>query len=53
MKKIDNSRIILRYSDDSNVIHDVGLDSILDGGFPIDPESGNEMDYLGTLILPE
>lgn len=51
MKRIDNSLIILRFSDDEGVIHDVGLDSILDGGFPIDEESGEEMEYIETLML--
>lgn len=51
MKKIDNSSIILRFSDDVGTIHDVGLDSILEGGFPIDEESGEDMEYIQTLIL--
>lgn len=51
MKRIDNSSIILRFSDDEGTIHDVDLNSILDGGFPLDEVSGEEMEYIETLIL--
>lgn len=51
MKKIDESQVVLRFSDDAGVIHDVDLSSILDGGMPIDEESGEEMEYLGTYII--
>lgn len=51
MKQLDTSSVILRFSDDSGVIHDVGLDSIIDGGLPIDEESGDDMEYLGTYLL--
>jgi len=51
--KVTNDSVILQFSDDENTIHEVGLDSILIGGFPIDPESGNEMEYIQTYILEE
>lgn len=50
-KKIDNSAVILQFSDDEGTIHEIGLDSILEGGFPIDEESGEDMEYLQTFIL--
>lgn len=51
MKKIEESSVILRFSDDANIIHDVGLESILDGGLPIDVESGEDMEYLGVYLI--
>lgn len=48
---INNDSVILVYSDNEGVIYEVSLASILDGGFPIDPERGDEMDYLRTFIL--
>lgn len=51
MKQIDNSSIILRFSDEDGVIHDIDLDSILDGGYPIDEESGDDMEYIATYVL--
>ena len=53
MKKIDESQIILRFIDDAGVIHDVGLNSIIEGGMPIDVESGEDMEHLGTYIIEE
>ena len=53
MKKLEESSVILRFSDDEGVIHDVGLDSILDGGMPIDEESGKAMEYLGVYSLDD
>jgi hypothetical protein len=53
MKKLEESSVILRFSDDEGVIHDVGLDSILDGGMPIDEESGEDMEYLGVYSLDD
>lgn len=38
MKRIEEHLVILRYSDCNNVIHDVDLNSILEGGVPIDEE---------------
>lgn len=51
MKKIDESQIILRFEDHEGIIHDVGLDSILEGGIPINLDGGEEMKYLQTFIL--
>lgn len=51
MKKIKEDCLILRFSDDNGTIHDVGLDSILDGGIPIDEENGKDMEYLGAYLL--
>lgn len=53
MKKIDESSIILRFSDNEKTIYDIGLDSILNGGLPIDYETGNDMEYLGVYLLPD
>jgi hypothetical protein len=51
MKKLQESSVILRFADDEGVIHDIGLDSILDGGMPIDEQNGEEMEYLGVYLL--
>jgi hypothetical protein len=51
MKKIQESSVVLRFVDDEGVIHDIGLDSILDGGTPIDEQSGEKMVYLGVYLL--
>ena len=51
MKKIEENSVILRFSDNDNVIHDIGLDSILEGGMPIDEESGEDLEYLGVYVL--
>lgn len=52
MKQIDNSSIILRFSDEDGVIHDIDLDSILDSGFPINGNgSGEDMEYIATYVL--
>ena len=53
MKKTKTDAIILRYSDSQGVIHDIGLNSILDGGFPIDDESGEEMEFLESFVLED
>jgi hypothetical protein len=52
MNQIDNSRVILQFCDSENVIHEIDLNSILEGGFPIDSETGDDMEYLSTHILP-
>ena len=49
--KIDNTSVILQYADSSGVIHEVDLKSILDGGFPIDLDTEEEMEYLGTFLI--
>jgi hypothetical protein len=51
MKRVSESSVILRFSDDEGIIHDVGLDSILDGGTPVDEESGEDMEYHAVYLL--
>jgi hypothetical protein len=50
-KKIDPSSVILQFSDDEGVIHEVGIYSILEGGTPIDEESGDDMKFLAAYVL--
>ena len=47
---LDNSQVILQFSDSDNVIHEIGLDSILNGGYPLN-EDGSDMEYLSTFML--
>jgi len=49
--KVSPDSIILRYSDSSGVIHEVSLANIMDGGFPIDPEDGSDMEFLYSFVL--
>jgi hypothetical protein len=51
--RIEEDLVILRFVDDSGVVHDIGLNSILDGGMPIDEESGEDMEYLLTYVLTD
>jgi hypothetical protein len=51
MKQIDESLIILRFLDDAGIIHDIDLTSIIEGGMPIDAESGEDMEHLDTYII--
>ena len=50
MKKLKESSVILRFSDDEGAIHDVSLGSLMEGGLPIDEESGEDMEYVGAYL---
>ena len=48
--KINPDNVILQFSDDEGIIHEVSLSNILDGGIPID-ENGDDMEYLSTYTI--
>ena len=50
-KEITNDLVVLRFKDDSGDIHEIDLDEILEGGWPLDEETDNEMEYLGTWLI--
>lgn len=51
MKKIDSDRVILKFEDSEGVIHNLSINDILECGYPIDGETEEEMEYLGTYLI--
>jgi hypothetical protein len=49
-QKTTTDSVILQYVDVNNVIHEVSLADILDGGIPMD-DDGEEMDLLSVFVI--
>lgn len=45
---IKNNLVTFQFSDNQNVIHEVDIDSILDGGIPINQENGQDMEFVAA-----
>lgn len=51
MKKVSTDDVILQFSDDAGIVHEISLSNILDGGIPIDEESGDDMEFLCVKVI--
>lgn len=47
---IDDDRFKFAFADDSGKVHRVTIGNLLEGGTPIDEDSGNDMSFLGTQV---
>lgn len=53
MKKINNDSVVLRFVDSENNIIEVDIDMLLTGGVPIDTDTGDDLEFIGTYLIDE